>query len=151
MLQLLNRVQDSNAFIINYTTYDEVQEIILNFKSDGSSGHDNIPVNFLNPVVDQIISLIVHIINTSIDKEVFPDSWEVTRVCLIPKIDNLVTLKDFQAVSILPLLFKIYENVILSQLLNYIEKSNVYNPTQSCFRRQLIPSTTKSLWKSSFH
>ena len=72
-------------------------------------------------------------------------------MCLIPKIDNPVTLKDFQAVSILPLLFKVYENAILSQLLNYIEKSDVYNPTQSGFRRQLIPSTTKSLWQSSFH
>ena len=30
ILQLLNRVPDSNAFTINYTTYDEVQKIILN-------------------------------------------------------------------------------------------------------------------------
>ena len=30
---------------------------------------------------------------------------------------------------------KVYEKVILSQLLNYIEKSDVYNPTQSGFHR----------------
>ena len=101
ILQLLNRVPDSNAFTINYTTYDEVQKIILNLRNDCSSGHDNIPVKFFKPVVDQITSPIVHIINTSIDKEIFPDSWKVAHVCPILKIDNPITVKDFRPISIL--------------------------------------------------
>ena len=68
MLHLLNRVQDSNAFTINYTTYNEVQKIILNLRNDCSNEHDNILVKFLKPGVDQIISLIVGIVNNSIDK-----------------------------------------------------------------------------------
>ena len=108
-LQLLNRVPVS--------TCDEVQKIILNLRNNCSSGQDNIPV------VDQITSPIVHIINTSIDKEIFPDSWKVARVCPIPKIDNPVTVKDFRPISILPVLSKVYEKVILSQLLNYVDKS----------------------------
>ena len=77
ILQLLNRVPDSNTFTINYTTYDEVQKIILNLRDDCSSGHGNIPVQFLKPVVDQFTRPIAPIINTSIDKEIFPDSWKV--------------------------------------------------------------------------
>ena len=145
ILQLLNRVPDTNAFTMNYTTYDEVQKIILNLRNDCSSGHDNIPVKFFKPVVDQITSPIVHIINTSIDKEIFPDSWKVARVCPIPKIDNPVTLKDFRPIFVLPVLSKVYEKVILSQLLNYIEKSAVYNPIQSGFRKS--HSTTTLLLK----
>ena len=40
--------------------------------------------------MDQITSPIVHIINISIEKSgnFFPDSWKVTRVCPVPKIDN---------------------------------------------------------------
>ena len=146
ILQLLKRVPDSNAFIINYTIYDEVQKIILNLRKDCSSGHGNIPVKFLKPVVDQITLPIVHIINTSIDKEIFLDSWKVACVCPIPKIDNPVTVKDFRPISILPVLSKVYEEVILSQLLNYInKKSAVYNPTQPGFRRG--HSTTTFLLK----
>ena len=66
-------------------------------------------------------------------RKFFPDSWKVSRVCPIPKIDNSVTVKDFRPVPILPVLSKVYEKVRLSQLLNYIEKSAVYNPTQSGF------------------
>ena len=40
ILQLLNRIPDSNAFTIDYTTYDEVQKIILNLRNDCSSGHE---------------------------------------------------------------------------------------------------------------
>ena len=63
ILQLVKRVPDFNAFTINYTTYDEVQKLILNLRNDCSSGHDNIAVKFFKPVVDQITSPIVHIIN----------------------------------------------------------------------------------------
>ena len=141
ILQLLNRVPNSDRFTINYTTCDEVQKIILNLWNDCSSGHNNIPVKFLKPVVDQIASLIVHIINTSIDREVFPDSWKVAGVCPIPKLDNPVTVKDFWPKCILPVLSKAYEKVILSQLLSYIEKSAFYNPSQSDFQKGHLTTT----------
>ena len=88
-------------------------------------------MNFLKPVVDQITSPIIHITNASIDKEIFPDSLKVARAYPIPKIDNPVTVKDFQPITILPVLSKKHEKLILRQLLNYIEKPAVYNPTQS--------------------
>ena len=122
ILQLLNRVPDSCAFTINCTTYYEVQKIIWNLRNNCSSDHNNVLVKFHKPVVDQI-------------KEIFPDSWKVAGVCLIPKIDNPVTVKDFQPISILPVLSKVYKKVILSQLLNYIKKCTVYNPTQSGFHK----------------
>ena len=128
------QVPNSNAFTISYTTYDEVQKIILNLRNDCSSGHNNILVKFLKPVVDQITSPIVHI-NTSINKKIFPVSWKVARVFPIPKIGKPATVKDFRPISVLSVLSMIYEKLILSQLLNYIEKSAAYNSTQSVFVR----------------
>ena len=76
ILQLLNRVPNSNALTINYTTYNEVQMFNLNLRNDCSSGHDNTPVKFFKPVVDQITSPIVHITNTSNGKEIFSRELE---------------------------------------------------------------------------
>ena len=100
ILQLLNRIPDSNAFLIKYTTYNETQKIILNLTNDCSSGHDNIHVKFLKPVVDQIPSPVVHIVNTSTDMEIFPYSLKVAHVCPIPKTENPLTAKNFRAISI---------------------------------------------------
>ena len=43
--------------------------------------------------------------------------------------------KDLRPISILPVLSKVYEKVILYQLNDYIEKSFIYNSTQSGFRK----------------
>ena len=96
-------------------------------------------------MVDQITSPIIHIINTSIDKDIFPDFWKVARVYLVPEIDNPVTAKDFRPISFLPVLSKLYERIILSQLINYVEKSTVCNSTQSGFHKS--HSTTTPLLK----
>ena len=107
-------------------------------------------------MVGQITSPIIQIINTSIDKEIFLDSWKLARVCPIPKIDNPVTVRNFRPISILSVLSKVYEKSILSQLLNYIEKSAVYNPTQSGFRKghstiTLLLKFRDDIWKAFGH
>ena len=96
-------------------------------KSDCSSGHSNIPVLYLKPVV--------HIINTSIDQEIFPKQWKISRVCPIPKTENLISMKDYRPISVLSVLSKVYERVILNQLCSFIETQNLYNINQSGFRK----------------
>ena len=114
-------------FVIKHTTNKFISEL----RNDCSSGFDNIPVKVIKPVAEDITSPIVNIINSSIDKEIFPDNWKVARVCPVPKIVNPINEKDFRPISILPVLSKIYEKVILKQLSNYIERTSIYNSTQS--------------------
>ena len=59
----------------------------------------------------------------------------MARVWPVPKIDNPVNEKDFRPISILPVLSKIYEKVILKQQSDYIEITSIYNSTQSGFRK----------------
>ena len=82
-------------------------------RNNYSSGFDNIPLNFINSVTENITSSVVNIINSSINKEIFPDSWKVPRLCPVPKIDNPINKEDSQPISILPAVSKIYENGIL--------------------------------------
>ena len=90
-------------------------------------------MKLIKPVAEEITSPIVNIINSSFDKEIFPDSWKVAGVCPVPKIDNPINEKDFRPISILPVLSKIYEKVILKQLSAYIERTSIYSSTQSGF------------------
>ena len=77
----------------------------------------------------------VHIINTSIDQEIFPKQWKISRVCPIPKTDNPTSIKDYRPISVLSVLSKVYEHVILDQLCSFIETQNFYNINQSGFRK----------------
>ena len=141
LINSLPKEEKDGAFVIKYTSYNGVRKIVLELRNDCSSGYDQIPIKFLKPVVDNITSPIVFIINSSIDKEIFPDSWKIARVCPIHKVDNPVNVKDFRPISISPVLSKVYEKVILHQLSDYIEKSSIYNTTQSGFRKGHSTST----------
>ena len=102
-------------------------------------------MRFIKPVSDHLISPLVHIINNLIDKKVFPNSWKIARVCPIPRVDQPTLVKDFRPISVLPILSKVYERVILKQLCNFIEKESLYTTTQSDFRKG--HSTTTILLK----
>ena len=119
---LLNNLPDENY---DQSNYNEVYKIITNLKNDCSSGHDNILVRYLKPVAEYIISPMVHIINTSVDKEIFPKQWKISRVRSIPKTDNLTSIKDYRPISVLSVLSKVYERVILNQLCSFIETQNL--------------------------
>ena len=98
-------------------------------------GYDDIPVKFIEPVANLLASPLVHIINNCIDQNVFPSLWKVARISPIPKTSNAVKPDEFRSISVLPILSKIYEKVILSQLCNYIEFNTIYAPTKSGFRK----------------
>ena len=49
--------------------------------------------------------------------------------------------KDYQPVSILPILSKIYERVVLQQITNIIEKKLIYHHYQSGYRKNHSTAT----------
>ena len=87
--------ENSNGSKIQHTNYDQIKKIILGLKNGCSSGYDNIPVRFIKPVSDHLISPLAHIINNSIDKKFFPNFLKIVRVCPIPRVDQPTSVKDF--------------------------------------------------------
>ena len=95
-------------------------------RNDRSTGYDHIPATFIKPVSEFLVSPITFIINNLIKINQVPDIWKLARISPIPKIQLPVELKDYRPVSILPILSKIYERVVLEQITNFIEKNIEY-------------------------
>ena len=60
-----------------------------------------------------------------------PKLWKTAQICPIPKISSPTTNSDYRPISILPILSKIFERIILSQLKVTLEQHHVLNDTQS--------------------
>ena len=128
---LLNSLPDENydrSFHLNHTNYNEVYNKIIR-------GHDNNLVRYLKSIAEYISSPMVHIINTQTDQEIFSKQWKISRVCPIPKTDNPTSIKDYRPISVLSVLSKVYERVILNQIWSFKETQNLYNINQSGFRK----------------
>ena len=85
-------------------------------------GDGGIPIRYIKPVVDDITSPMVNVI----DKNFFPTAWKVARVCPIPKIGNPKDVTEYRPISVLCILSKVFERVILTRLCNYIEVEASY-------------------------
>ena len=71
----------------------------------------------------------------------FLTEWKCARISVIPKIDNPRTGDDYRPISILPVLSKIFERLIMKQLCNFIEINKIYSSTQAGYRRNHSTNT----------
>ena len=131
--ELFQNISDdlnADTFKIKHTNYDEIRKILLGIKNNCSTGHDEIPIRYLKPVVDDVTLPLVHIINTCIDNRVFPSTWKIASVCPVPKVDPARDVTEFRPISILCILAKVFERVTLHQLCHTLEVKVHYNQTQ---------------------
>ncbi len=130
---------------LRHATFEEVEKSINLLRADCSTGNDKIPTKYIKPVSEYLISPLTHIINASIDESTFPTDWKISRICPIPKVPNPTSLAEYRPISILPVLSKVFERIILEQLTEHIQAKSIYLEMQSGFRK--CHSTTTLLLK----
>ena len=118
-----------------FETVDEscVLRIILSMKS-GAVGADGIGVYVLRLCVPFLLPYVTHVINCSISSCVFPSAWKRALVTPIPKVPSPANLSNLRPISVLPVLSKILEKILNSQLRCHLEKNNILPGVQSGFR-----------------
>ena len=123
--------ENYNIFTLKESNYIEIRKELKNIRNDCSTGFDCIPPDLIKPVSDYLASPLMHIINNCIKMRKFPKLWKTAKICPIPKISSPTTNSVYRPISILPILLKIFERVILSQLKVTLEHHHVLNDTQS--------------------
>ena len=123
-----------NRFKLRSYLIKKLQEV-KSISNDCSTGNDNIPISMVKLVAENIASPLTYMISECIRLSVFPTQWKCPRISVIPKIDNPTTGDDYRPTSILPVLSKVFERLIMKQLCNFIETNNIYSSTQAGYRR----------------
>lgn len=65
-------IQQVSSFVLLDSDPDEVNSIIMNFKTKSSSGYDNIPSSFLILSKNTLIPIICHLLNLCFSQGIFP-------------------------------------------------------------------------------
>ncbi|XP_015768555.1 PREDICTED: uncharacterized protein LOC107347190, partial [Acropora digitifera] len=86
-------------------------------------------------VADYLGSPLTDVINTCIENLYFPSAWKLACICAIPKGNQIKSEKDLRLISILPVLSKVYEQLIFHQLSAFIDKNYVLNSSISAYRK----------------
>ena len=136
-LESLNSIDiplsNHKQFSILNTNVTEVKSNLLAIKSK-SAGSDGISVDALKPIIEIIAPTITDIFNSSLKFATFPSAWKKAYIIPLPKIDSPSLPKDFRPISVLPLLSKLFERIVHSQLANFLDSHELLDPLQSGFR-----------------
>jgi len=130
---MVSKMDGVGNFNFSLADEDLVYKTLLSIKSN-AQGNDEMNLRMLLLCSPYIIPYLTHIINFSIEHNVFPDTWKIATVMPLPKNKNPTCFKDIRPISILPTLSKVFEKIILIQVKIYLDKYNILPDTQSGFR-----------------
>ena len=123
----------------------QVNKIICELKNSKSSGLDQIDTYIIKLIRPHIVPAITHIINTSIRTHEFPDSYKVAKVIPLHKGKEAPRYqpKSYRPISILPVVSKLIERVIQTQITSYMDNNQLFHPNHHAYRS--FHSTTTAM------
>ncbi|GFX76084.1 probable RNA-directed DNA polymerase from transposon X-element [Trichonephila clavipes] len=131
----------NNTDIIPPTLPSEIIQIIKKIKIKKCPGRDGITNKMLKKLPRLTIFKITNIINNMLTLRYFLISWKTAVVIPILKPGkNSALAESYRPISLLPVLSKLAEKVILARLNDHLERENILIPEQHGFRPRLSTS-----------
>lgn len=144
-------VIESSLSVFDTVTLSQLKTIVMGLKN--KAGVNELNTFVLKELFDVVGYPILNLINMSLTEGVMPDSLKISTVIPIPKINCANKLEDYRGINMLPIVEKLIEIVVHSQILNYMETNNLLFERQSGFRKNHSCETAVQLvvneWKKS--
>ena len=111
-----------------------VQRILHSLKVNKAAGLDKIPARLLKDAEMELALSITYLVNKSISDGIVPDLWKVARVTPLHKSDDKLQVENYRPISVLPVLSKVVERVVHSQLNAHLHQLDFLYQHQYGFR-----------------
>lgn len=113
---------------------EQVLKMIMDFKNSHSQDIYGMSTIVLKHVGDVIAAPLAAVINTCLHHGVFPDVLKVSRTVPIFKKGDPELVLNYRPISLIPVLAKVFETVLKSQLIKYFENNEYFSQSQHGFR-----------------
>nr|CAH7734263.1 unnamed protein product [Callosobruchus chinensis] len=110
-----------------------VRDVLREMKKN-SAGFDGLTLRILSEVEENIIPVLVHLINKSIEYGIFPDILKLAIVIPVHKKGNPNLLENYRQISLLSVVSKIFEKFMHKQISSFAIKYGILSPQQHGFQ-----------------
>ena len=124
----------SQTICLSPVTNIELIRIIQDLKN-GAPGYDEISASALKLVSCHVVVPLVYLCNLSIDQGVFPKELKLANVLTLYKTDDPFLFNNYRPVSVLSILSKVFERIMYSRMLEYLETYKILINNQFGFRK----------------
>lgn len=134
--ELLDKVNvGPYQFHWNVVTVEDVLNVVAKLKSSSSMDFFGMSNNFVKEVVAYIAEPLSMCINLCLEEGTFPSFLKISKVVPIFKSGDRCNPANYRPVSLVPILAKIFENVIFNQLSYFFEVYNLLSSQQFGFKK----------------
>ena len=130
---------------MNHVTPNFIINQLKKFKRNKASGVDNLPSGLLKDCRYHIAEPLSFILNLSMDTNTYPQNWKIAKVNPIYKKGSPSEPSNYRPISVLPVLSKILEHAVHTQLMDYLEKHNLITPYQFGYGKNRSTNDTATI------
>ena len=132
-----NYLKNKNAktLFLSPTDTQEVITCISSLNINKSSGPFSIPTRILHLIKNDIAKPLSDIINLSFCTGTFPTKLKIAKVIPVFKKDSLLNCSNYRPISLLSNIDKIFEKLMYTRVIDFLEKSRSIYPLQFGFRK----------------
>lgn len=128
------------------TTYLEIRNIILQLNNTSSVGEDNIPIKLIKYVVNEISGPLEYIVNLMLSTGIFPDRLKIAEIKPVYKKGPTSDISNYRPIALLSNISKVFEKVICTRLVNFLETNQILADCQNGFRKN--KSTIRAVYQA---
>ena len=122
---------------------------VSNLKTNKSTGLDGISERLLKDAAAIIAPTLTDIFNQSLKSSVFLKIWKEGKVTPIYKSGDLSNMSNYRPITVLPILSKILERLVHTQIYSYLSENKILSQSQFGFRPKLSTSTALAFFTDS--
>ena len=120
--------------ILNPTTPQEVKEICLALEPNKGVGWDTISPRVIKGVAGELAGSLSRLYNCCMREGYYPTCFKVARVVPVFKGEDPTEFSNYRPVSVLPVLSQIFEKVIRTRLIRFLDDKKIIITGQYGFR-----------------
>ena len=126
--------EESQSFFCSPFSPAEFLEAVSNLFCSTATGPDKVAYPMLKHLLCSGIDFLLHIFNLSWTLHTFPSIWKTSSIILIHKMGRpLDSPASFWPISPVSCVSKLFERIILSRLLFFLESNSILSPRQTGF------------------
>lgn len=125
------------SMFVNPVLADDIINVIKSLKNGTSPGIDNISSSLIKIIYPKILNVLVHLVNLSFERGIFPDVLKIAVVIPLHKNGPVNNCNNYRPISLLSTFAKIFEKLMKKQLVNFLEQTNFFSRNQFGFRENL--------------
>lgn len=132
---LLARTKLANSIILSPVTAEEIANFISRIRNNVAAGLDGLSAVPIKHVASIIALPLTFIINQMLETGIFPSDLKLARITPVHKGGAVSDITNYRPISVLPILSKVFENVINTRLKSFFTKYRIVNDSQYGFQK----------------